>query len=187
LARTIEANNNREVGGARVLCRNQQHQQQNEDGAHLHRGIEAQIAVPLQFSSTPHEHAADACGLQRGEQPQAGDNAHSLRDDGGEQSHEDDHDGDAVPDQTRIFGREMIVGRAERGENQSGEHHEVEPALAVIGESPGAWFEQEHQAAESDQREGEVRDCISEVRDTEPGSVVGEVVVGEGLRDRREE
>src|ERR1039458_3914433 len=84
-------------------------------------------------------------------------------------SHEDDHDGDAVPDQTRISGLEMIVGRAERGQDQTGKHHE------------------EEQATYADHGEGDVRDYISEVRDAEPGSVVGEAMVGERLRDRRKE
>ena len=81
----------------------------------------------------------------------------------------------------------MIVGRAERGQDQTGKHHEVEPALAVIGECSCVRPEQEEQATYADHGEGDVRDYISEVRDAELGSVVGEAMVGERLRDRRKE
>jgi hypothetical protein len=48
-------------------------------------------------------------------------------------------------------------------------------------------LEQEDQAAESDNREGDIRDDISEIGDAKPGALVCEVVVSHRLRDRWEQ
>jgi hypothetical protein len=121
--------------------------------------------------------------LQRGEQAESNEHADPFGDYCRQQRHEDHHDGDAVPDQAGISRLEMVVGGAERSEDQAGEHYEVEPALAVIRECSRARFGQEDQAADSDDCEGDIGDDISEVWDAEPTAVVGEVVIGQRLRN----
>src|SRR5215467_9236609 len=81
----------------------------------------------------------------------------------------------------------MVIGGAEGGENKGGEHDNVKPALASVREFLRARSEEEDQAPDSNDGEGEIGGYVAEVRNAEPGALVGEVVVGEGLRDWRKE
>src|SRR5579871_5125440 len=117
--------------------------------------------MTVQLARAPRQYAGHSDDFQHGEQNESRANADALCDHGREQRHENHHDRDAVPDEAGVVGSEMVVAGTEGGKNESGEHYDVEPALAGIGEFRltslvQAWLKQDDQAPHSDNRKGEI-------------------------------
>jgi len=183
----VESDDHCKVEAARISRRKEQCQQQDQDGIDLHCGVDAQIALSAQFTGAPVENAGNAKTFEHGEESKSYAHSDALGDDGREQRHEDDHDRNAIPYEAGIVGSKVIVARAERGEDERREHHKVKPALSTIREFDGARTEERNESPDSDDCEWEVRNDVAEVWNSEPGAVVGEVVIRERLGDWREE
>ena len=89
-----------------------------------------------------------------------------------------------TPASPGVVGREVIVAGAEGREDEPDGDADPWPALASVDEVNLSRREQKEESPEPGQGEWDVREHISGVRDAEPGSLVGEAVIGLRLGDR---
>ena len=80
----------------------------------------------------------------------------------------------------------MIVGRAEASEHHRGKKDPVKPAIPSMEKSvAGPTKEQITKSPNADDHEWEIGHHIIKMRQVENGPLVGEIVVPQGLRERR--
>ena len=72
---------------------------------------------------------------------------------------------------------EMVISRAECGEQQSDEDAVIRPTLARIKKRPSSLPTHERDSADADDCERGVRDHIREIRNAEPAALIVELVV----------
>ena len=81
----------------------------------------------------------------------------------------------------------VIIGGAESGKKKAKEKERPGNAFAGISKQTcGPWAEKECQSHDAEDREGKIGNDVAEVGDAKPGTLVGEVVEFERLRDARD-
>src|SRR5579862_8092940 len=143
------------------------------------------------LTPTPLEHAQDPDGQQDRPQPESRADADTFGDHGRDERHKDDRHGQAIPDETIVVGREMVVGRSGSGQEHAKKHCDIKPALAWVGEEVHHALrcksKQEPQSPDTENGKSDIGGDVAEVGDAEPPTMIGEVVVAQWLRHARRE
>ncbi len=186
LGEDVKAKDDREVPAARVPRRQQERKQQRKRRIELDRSVDAQVAVAMNLVPIPLHDTTRAQNNEPWKKLQSGANAHALDDQRRHQRSENDRHRQAVPDQMRIVRSQVVVSRSERGQQETDEHSEKGPALARIEQCFLGMTSNEQNSADAHDSERGIRDYIAKVRDSQPPTLVGELMIRSRLRDRRE-
>lgn len=97
----------------------------------------------------------------------------------------------AGPHEPRVVRLQVIVRAPGRGKNESNEYHQVRPTLAPVQERSSILTAtgglQEHEAPESNGREGKIGRPVVEIGNPQKPALVGEHVIALRLRYRWEQ
>ncbi len=148
-----------------------EHQRDGDAGKELHPRVKPQIV-----EAHPDQQADDAERHQRPEQQLAGARIDPFLDHIGEDRHERKRHWQAIPEQTPVARRPMVIGRSEAGQ----EYAEKEDA----GGQAAAHM---HEAERTNQNERQVGHHAPEMRNAEQRPLIGEAMVNLALRDWRNE
>src|SRR5215467_1921938 len=89
----------------------------------------------MQLIAIPLKNAGRAEGDEPWQKPQAEMQAEPLHDDGGDEGGEDNGHRHAIPQETSIVRREMVVRRTKGGEKKADKNTEIGPALSRVDEN----------------------------------------------------
>lgn len=189
LSKDVENGDPDEVGSARVAWRKEEQEKwERENGGELDGRVKAEVALTVEFAEIPLDGAYGAENEQRCESYQTCADADAFCDECGDDAHEGDGHGETIPEQGRVAWMPVVVGGAECSEEETEENEEVGPTLAKIEKCrDGGFGEEKNEAHCSRDGERKIGSNIAEVGNAEPGALVGKIVIGERLRDARDE
>ena len=94
--------------------------------------IETEIAVAMEFTEIPLDWTGDPEEEKRDARVVAHDNTDALRHERGDEAHEGNSHGKAIPEKSRVGGMPVIVAGTERGEEEAKENEGVGLTFAAI-------------------------------------------------------
>src|SRR5215510_10282370 len=178
-----------QIGRKRIMRRKKKHQHQNQPCVHLHHAIEAQIPCAPQFAPIPLHDARRANDQSHRKKPQPSAHTDSFGDHGRNQGHEDHGHRQPVTDKTRVIRSQVVIPRSKSREQQPTSHQHVRPALTrvdkVYAQLCGSQPEQEPQAPDPNKGECDIGNHITKIRDAQPATLVGKIMVALRLSDAR--
>src|SRR6266705_1308705 len=176
LRKRVPAERREEQPAARVSGAKQDNDQRDgKQSNQLNPEVKPQVA-----ESAPVKHAGEPQQQHRNEKNTRKPRAQVLGDDGNEQAHEGDRDGQPVPDERRVLGVPMVIARPHAHENHAGEEHDP-GRLAASQFVP----QTKPQPRDSGQKKRDSGDDVPEVRNSEKSAPVGEFMIVGILTDRR--
>ena len=187
LGNPIERPGQEEHPPERVACSEERNDERNhQHRIELHDQIETQVSLSRQFCPVPPQDTEDPHQNSWCKQSSARASADKLGEDDHEERREQKAENQPVPNQGRVAGRCVVVGRSKASKKFAEEECEVGssfPALAK-GRRLGGPAHQPHTAGQADNRERKIRDDVPEMWNAGEVPLIGEVVILGRLRDR---
>src|SRR5438034_1289152 len=168
LRKRVPAERREEEPAARVPGAKQDNDQRDgKQSNQLNPEIKPQVA-----ESAPVKHAGEPQQQHQNEKNTRKPRAQVLGDDGNEQTHEGDRDGQPVPDERCVLGVPMVIARPHAHESHAGEEHDP-GGLAASQVVPQAKLE----PRDSDKKKSDIGNDVREIRNAEKSPLVAESVI----------
>ena len=137
----------------------------------------------------PVQHAKKAEGDQRQQGDDTSTPVQALGDRRSEKRHKGNAHRQAIPQERSVAGSQMVVGRAEADQRHRKEEDLIRQRIGRTHERLllGVCGEAEHDAEspQSHQQKGQVGDHVQAMGNAQQGALIGELVIGEVLRNGR--